>query len=61
MGRLFVLLEIVSRERGDQMTTTAMIFGALVILCCIGCSKLSGKFGVPALLLFIVLDRKSVV
>lgn len=37
------------------MTTTAMIFGALVILCCIGCSKLSGKFGVPALLLFIVL------
>lgn len=37
------------------MTTTAMIFGALVILCCIVCSKLSGKFGVPALLLFIAL------
>lgn len=37
------------------MTTTGMVFTAAVVLCCIICSKLSGKLGVPALLLFIAL------
>lgn len=37
------------------MTTIGMTFAAIVVLCCIICSKLSGKLGVPALLLFIAL------
>lgn len=37
------------------MTIHMMIFGAFIILCCIACSKLSGKFGVPSLLVFIAL------
>lgn len=37
------------------MTPSMMIFGAIAILCCLACSKFSGSFGVPSLLIFILL------